>query len=375
MAEPLKNFFSPKLVADIGASLLATWPAFDLERFVALATEGLHHLELKQRGVHIARAMRATLPNDYADAIAIVVRSFGPASSAEALESAGMAPFYYMPHAEFIAAYGLEHFDASMAANYEITKRFTAEFSVRPYIDRDPARAFAYLERWAHDPNAHVRRLVSEGSRPRLPWAPRLAITATNPTWALPLLELLRDDRALYVRRSVANHLNDIGKAAPEVLMDTARRWSVDPTPERTWLVKHALRHAIKQGNNAALTVLGFGDKADVAIEQVTLEPTTVPIGSNLKVRATIRNTASAKASLTIDVVVDYLKSSGKPSPKVFKGTTAEIAAGQSAQLRSTVSFKVHSTRKPYPGLHKVALLINGERHEIGVVEVVESVG
>ena len=375
MAEPLKNFFSPKLVADIGASLLAAWPAFELGQFVALATNGLETLELKQRGNHIAQAMRATLPSDYADAIAIVVRSFGPASTGDTIDGAGMAPFYYMPHAEFVAAYGLEHFDASMAANYQITQRFTAEFCVRPYIDRDPDRAFAYLERWARDPNPHVRRLVSEGSRPRLPWAPRMALTAANPTWALPLLELLRDDPALYVRRSVANHLNDIGKEAPDVLIETAKRWSVDPTPERDWLVKHALRHAIKQGNNAALAVLGFGDKAHVVIDKVTLEPTTVPIGSTLKVRADIRNTAKTSTSLSIDVVVDFVKSGGKPSPKVFKGTTAEVAAGQTVTLRCTVSFKVHTTRKPYPGVHKIALLVNGERYEIGAVEVVEAIG
>lgn len=372
MAEPLKNFFSPKLVADIGASLVAAWPAFDLAQFVLLATDGLAALELKQRGIHIAKAMQATLPPDYPEAIAIVVQSFGPASTGDTIDGAGMAPFYYMPHAEFVAAYGLDHFDASMAANYEITQRFTAEFCVRPYIDRDPARAFVYLERWARDPNPHVRRLVSEGSRPRLPWAPRLALTVTNPTWALPLLELLRDDPALYVRRSVANHLNDIGKEAPEVLIDTAKRWSIDPTPERDWLVKHALRHAIKQGNPAALTVLGFGAKAEVVIDKVALEPATVQIGSNLKVRADIHNTAKTSTSLSMDVVVDFVKSSGKPSPKVFKGMTADLAAGQAVSLRSTVSFQVHTTRKPYPGVHKVALLINGERYEIGAVEVVE---
>jgi 3-methyladenine DNA glycosylase AlkC len=373
--EPLKSFFSPQLVADIGAALKGAWQEFDLPRFVALATDGLDALELKQRGVQIARAMRATLPADYADAIGIVVRSFGPETRASTIDGAGMTPFYYMPHSEFIAAYGLGHFDASMSACYEITKRFTAEFCVRPYIDSDPGRAFVWLERWAQDPNAHVRRLVSEGSRPRLPWGARMKLSATNPVWALPLLELLRDDPELYVRRSVANHLNDIGKEAPDVLIETVRRWSIEPTPERDWLIKHALRHAIKQGSSAALGVLGFGEKASVAIDNVVLDPQTVAIGSNLRLRVDIRNVSKKPASLAIDVVVDFVKSGGKASPKVFKGTTAVLAPGQSVTLRSTVSFKVHTTRKPNPGRHKVALLVNGERHDIGAVDVVGASG
>lgn len=372
MAEPLKNFFSPALIERIGESIARVYPDFDTSRFAEAANEGLQELELRQRAQHIARALRATLPDDCAAAIDILVRSMGPVSAASSLDGGGMAPFFYMPHAEFISMFGLECYDASMQANYELTQRFTAEFSIRAFIDADPDRAMRCLERWVDDPNVHVRRLVSEGTRPRLPWASRLELSRTQPAWALPLLERLRDDPELYVRRSVANHLNDIGKQSPELLVDICRQWSIDATPERAWLIKHALRHSVKKGNNAALGVLGFGDRATVEISHVELTPAVVSIGNNLKLRADITNRADQPATLAIDVVVDFVKSGQKISPKVFKGTTATLAPGATTTLRTTISFKVHTTRRPYPGRHAIGLLVNGQRHEVGAVDVVE---
>ena len=167
-----------------------------------------------------------------------------------------------MPHCFFVAEYGLDHFEPSMQAHYQLTQRFTAEFSIRPFLIKHTEATLARLRQWARDPNEHVRRLVSEGTRPRLPWASRLPAFQADPAPVLALLELLKDDPALYVRRSVANNLNDIGKDHPRVLMQTAQRWMRDATPERAWVVRHALRWAVKQGDPAALKVLGFGKKS-----------------------------------------------------------------------------------------------------------------
>ncbi len=174
MADALKDFFSPAMARRLAASVAAVHPPFDAKRFVADATKGLTELELKARALHMAVALRAHLPRDYREALGVLLASLGPKHATDELEGAGMAPFFYMPHVTFVAEYGLDAFDASMEAQHALTQRFTAEFSVRPFIDRDPERALAFLARWARDPNPHVRRLVSEGTRPRLPWASRV---------------------------------------------------------------------------------------------------------------------------------------------------------------------------------------------------------
>src|SRR5687768_18364040 len=203
----LKSFFSPTLVRRLGADIARVHAEFPERAFVKDACAGLHRLELLERGKHIAAALAKHLPPAYPDAIAVLLRSLGPEHPTDELIGVGMAPFFYLPHTLFVAERGLEHFDLSMRAQYELTKRFSAEGSIRPYIAKDPARALAFLQSWATDKNPHVRRLVSEGTRLRLPWAVRVAWLDQNPGRVLALLERLKDDPSTMVRRSVANKI------------------------------------------------------------------------------------------------------------------------------------------------------------------------
>src|SRR5688572_5298873 len=273
VAEALKTFFSPALVRRLAADLERAHPRFPVKLFVKDACAGLDALELLDRGRHIARALGVHLPQAYPDAIDVLLRSLGPEHATDELLGAGMGPFFYLPHLLFVADRGLDHFDLSMRAQYELTKRFSAESSIRAYIARDPERTMAVLRTWAGDPNAHVRRLVSEGTRLRLPWAPRVPWLDANPERVLALIDLLKDDPSTMVRRSVANNLNDLGKVWPTLLVKTAAAWLENASPERRGLVEHALRSAVKRGDKDALRLLGYGRKPAVVLERSRFRP------------------------------------------------------------------------------------------------------
>jgi 3-methyladenine DNA glycosylase AlkC len=231
MAEPLKNYYGPEIPKKIAKQILRVHSLFPAQDFLKEALAGYDDLELLERGRHIARALKQHLPHDFPQTAKILVASMGP--KFDETENFGMAPFLYMPHVFFIAENGLKFLDESLDAYYEITQRFTAEFGIRPFLIQYPEKTLARLKNWAKDPSPHVRRLVSEGTRPRLPWAMRLPAFQKDPQPVLNLLELLKDDPELYVRRSVANNLNDIGKDNPAMLYKTARAWMKKPSPER----------------------------------------------------------------------------------------------------------------------------------------------
>ena len=247
---PLKSLLDRTLVRLIGESLAAAVPGFAEDAFVQKATTGLATLELMSRAQHIAAAMAAHLPADLAEASRLLVASLGPELTVHA--GMGLKPFFYLPHTACIARHLIGDWEAGMQANRAITTRFTAEFSIRPYLEREPERTLARLAEWATDPNPHIRRLVSEGTRPRLPWAGRLSAFVRDPTPVLPLLDALVDDPELYVRRSVANHVGDIAKDHPSLAFTICRRWLERPTPQRQQVVRHAVRHPARKGVKAA---------------------------------------------------------------------------------------------------------------------------
>lgn len=234
-------------------------PKFDGESFQCAARAGLKPLAILQRGQHLARALRAHLPARYSDAVEILIRSLTPPMTDT--DELGLGGFFYLPHVSFVAAYGLdaEHnggrdpFEVSMRAQYEITRRFTAEFSMRPYLIKWPERTLARLMEWTRDPDPHVRRLCSEGARPRLPWAMRIPAFIKDPRPVLPILETLKDDADLYVRRSVANHIGDIAKDHPQLAFEICARWLDGAAAERKWMIRHAVRHPAKKGVKEAL--------------------------------------------------------------------------------------------------------------------------
>jgi len=258
--QPLKDLMSTRLIQLIGESLAGAAPRFDAARFRREAGAGLDELELKERAAWIAAAMAAQLPARFVDAAPLLIRSFGPELTAT--QDNGLATFFYLPHSQFVAERGVECFDSGMRVNYELTKRFTAEFSIRPLIAAQTEKSLELLAAWTSDANPHVRRLVSEGTRPRLPWAMRLAAFQSRPELTLPLLERLKDDPELYVRRSVANHLADVLKDHPELAYAVCDRWldEID-SPQfdrqqaaaRRWIVRHAVRLPAKKEEGRAL--------------------------------------------------------------------------------------------------------------------------
>jgi 3-methyladenine DNA glycosylase AlkC len=370
MADQLKAFFSPPLVRRLAAELTRAQAGFPEERFINEACAGLDTLELLDRGKHIARALARHLPQSYPAAIETLLRSLGPEHASDELVGVGMAPFFYLPHVIFVAEHGLDHFDVSMRAQYQLTKRFTAESSIRPYIVKYPEQTFATLRDWATDRNPHVRRLVSEGTRLRLPWAPRVAWLDAHPERVLELLELLKDDAASLVRRSVANNLNDLGKVHPDLLMRTCSRWLRNASVERRALVEHALRSAVKRGSGEALALLGYGGKPSVAIEAVRCVPPRVRVGGRVSIRFALRSTSRTRQHLLVDMAVHFVKANGRTAPKVFKLKRIILPPRGREELQASVSLAVHTTRKPNPGKHAVDVIVNGHSSRIATFNV-----
>ncbi len=370
MAEPLKNQFGAEIPRTLARMISQVSPAFEQEAFINEALDGYEALDLMQRGKKIARALRCYLPDSYPEAVEILLRSLGP--KLEDTQGQGMTPFLYLPHVCYVAEYGLEHFEASMTAQYELTQRFTAEFSIRPFLERHKVATLARLKEWASDPSPHVRRLVSEGTRPRLPWAPRLREFQKDPRPVLELLELLKDDADLYVRRSVANNLNDIGKDHPNSLVETTRRWMQDASDERRWLVSHALRSAVKRGEAGALEVMGFGEEAAVAVGNIDITPQRAVMGGAVEIAFEVGNTAANFQRVLVDMRIHFVKANGKTNPKVFKLKAVNLAPSETAQLRKSVSLAEMTTRKHYAGTHKVDVVLNGRIQSLGEFELVQ---
>ncbi|MEI9813226.1 MAG: DNA alkylation repair protein [Acidobacteriota bacterium] len=365
MASQLKHFFDSKLIGGIALDFKRAHAAFDATSFVKDCQRGLDELELLARGWHIAEALRRHLPSDFAAASQILLRSLGPAA-----ESSGMASFRFLPHTCFVSKYGIDDFENSMRLQYELTQRFSAEFSIRTFIEKYPEQTYARLKLWAKDPSVHVRRLVSEGTRPRLPWAARLRAYQKDPRPVIALLEMLKDDPELYVRRSVANSLNDIAKDHPEIAVEVCRRWSADASPQRQWIVRHALRSLVKQGHSGALDLLGVGSKPKVQVSPARFTPKTASIGGKVAFEFQVTSTSAKSQTLQIDYRVHFVKASGKTAAKVFKLRRVDLPARSSLTLAGRVSFAPMTTRKPYPGLHTFEALINGVTFPLGSVRV-----
>lgn len=256
----LAELLDDKAIGLLAESMEAVFASFDAATFVEQATHGLDGMGLMQRASHIASALSAGLPNDQSKALEIVMASLGPELSTTS--SNGLAPFFYLPHSCVIADLGRQHVELALDACHALTRRFTAEFCIRPLIVADEVRCLKRLKKWTRDESPHVRRLVSEGTRPRLPWGIRLKSFQSNPGPGLALLETLKDDSAEYVQRSVANHLGDLLKDNRDAALSTCQRWvqeasasrfPVDKRERRYWIVRHAVRYLAKKYDQDAL--------------------------------------------------------------------------------------------------------------------------
>ncbi len=365
MPEAFKDmFFQRPFFDDLVAALRAAYPEFDADAFLArIFDDRWNTRALKDKMRYATLTLHDFLPADYRTALALLRRI------APALDRHG---FEKMIFPDFVEVYGLDDWDVSLPALEQFTQQMSAEYAVRPFIVRDQSRMMAQMFAWAHHPSDSVRRLASEGSRPRLPWGMSLPALKADPGPILPILDALKNDPSEDVRRSVANNLNDISKDNPAVVLGVLRRWQADPTPEMQKIINHALRTLIKAGHPAALDLLGFSAGAAVAVKNMTVEPAAIMVGDSITFAFEIESTADTPQDLVIDYVVHLVRARGQTTPKVFKLTKRTIAPGETIRISKKHSFAPVTTRRYYPGEHAVEIQINGaqfERRSFALVE------
>lgn len=363
MPEPFKNLINADLVRTCGVHLHHHWRGFDRRGFERRALDGLDALEMKARAMQVADALEATLPDDFDRAAGIIVAALAPAAPTDDLAfqttDAGLAGWIGWPLGEYLARRGQAEPGRALLALRELTQRFTSEFAVRPFLVNHFDLTLAHLQRWSSDPSPHVRRWTSEGSRPRLPWGLQIKSLIADPSPTLPLLHALQDDPSPYVRRSVANHLNDIAKDHPGLVADWLEQHLPKAPPERVALLRHASRTLVKRGDRRVLKAWGLGGRFR-GEATLALAPKRVAVGDSLKLVATLASSAKGKQALAIDYVVHHVRANGSSSPKVFKGWSLVLAPGETRRLERTHSLRPITTRRYYPGLHRVELQVNG---------------
>ena len=372
MAEAFKNLINPQTVERAGHHLHRVWPAFDRRRFERHAATGLEALEFKARAMQLADALEAGLPPDFSRAAQIIEHSLaaptpldaqgepvGLASGESEADEGGLRGWVVWSLAEFVARRGMNDVPRALDCLHALTQRFSAEFAIRPFIQRHPDAVFQILHGWLDDPSAHVRRLVSEGSRPRLPWGLRLQALVADPSPSLPLLRALQDDDSAYVRRSVANHLNDIAKDHPDLVAAWVREHRRDAGAQRLALLRHASRGLIKEGHAPTLAAwdLEHGFQGTAGL---TLSAQRARVGGDIGLTLALRSTSRRPQTLVIDYIVHHQRANGRTSPKVFKGWKTTLDAGDTLTLAKTHSLRPVTTRTLYPGEHRVEVQING---------------
>lgn len=360
--EPFKRFISPQLVQLLASHLARHYPEVDPQRLSRAIIRRLGPLELKQRVQFIADRLHDVLPAEPKQRASVLLAMLRPeAGEGEPQQSdeSGIAGWGVWPLALVVGQHGVDDFDRSMAVLREMTKRSTSEFAIRYFLLRDQRRALDIMQDWVSDPSHHVRRLVSEGTRPRLPWAMQLTALRDDPRPVLPLLEQLRDDPSEYVRRSVANHLNDISRDNPALALKLLGRWMRQAPAPRQAMLRHASRTLLKAGDPSAMRLFGYSPP-QLKTGRIKLSSRQVSMGDKLRFSAQIRSTAAKSQKLSIDFVVHYLRANGSLSRKVFKGANMMLPAGESIIFERAVSFVPVTTRRYYPGEHQLSLRING---------------
>lgn len=345
----LKEMFNAARFKQIAKDVAAVHPRFDSRKFLSLALADLDGLNLLQRLRRVSEGLHATLPADYLKALAIL-RKLAPRTERGFVS-------LFLP--DFVGVYGLDHFDESLDALKVFTPFGSSEFGIRPFLRKDLKRTLKVMQTWSRDPDEHVRRLSSEGCRPRLPWSFRLDALIADPSPTAKILENLKADPSLYVRKSVANHFNDITKDHPAWVMDRIEKWNLE-NPHSAWIAKRALRSLIKAGDRRALAVIGAGHAAEVVIGSFSVSPGKLRLGEYLNFALQLTSTAKASQKLVIDYAIHYVKKSGNASAKVFKWKELRVEPGEVVSQAKRQVVKDFTTRKHHPGLHRVEILVNG---------------
>ncbi|MEL6589961.1 MAG: DNA alkylation repair protein [Bacteroidota bacterium] len=355
MPEPLKNRYNRTFFDALLQDFEASGHPLDAKAFYqAILIPEWEAMELKTRLRHITTVLHQLIDRPFAEAIQIL----------KPVAARQEPSFEHMFFPDYVELYGLEEdWDIAMDALEHFTQYSSSEFAIRPFILRDAERVMQQMKRWAKHPNYHVRRLASEGCRPRLPWAMALPDFKKDPTPILPILELLKQDETDYVRRSVANNLNDIAKDHPQRVIEIAQEWQ-GQHKDTDWIVKHACRSMLKQGLPAALRLFGFGDPAAVTVSALRATPDQLAIGEDLNFSFTLQHHAEESLKLRVEYGIYYMKANGKQNRKVFMITENQYEPGKTYSFERKQSFQNLSTRKHYPGPHRLVIIINGEEQE-----------
>ncbi|MGF0238449.1 DNA alkylation repair protein [Rhodococcus sp. IEGM1300] len=350
-APALKEIFNAERLKHIAAEMTAVYPGFNARAFLKMANAGLADLSIMQRMARVSECLHATLPLSH-EASLEVLRALAPRLNSGFVSIS-------LPH--YVATYGGDAFEQSMDALKYFTAFGTAEFAIRHFLRDDLKRTLAVMHDWSLDESEHVRRLASEGSRPRLPWSFRLQQIQADPTLAAAILDNLKADESLYVRKSVANHLNDITKDHPDWVLDLIEGWSLD-NRHTAWIAKQALRSLIKQGNRRALAIIGAGSKPEVRIIDIKVEPAVIALGQKITLSFTVQSTVEDSQRLVIDYAIDYVKANGSTSAKVFKLKALTLPGNAIEVVSRGQQIKELTTRRHYAGKHAVHVMVNGER-------------
>lgn len=348
MPDALKDVYTRKVVADLGAAVAAVDPSFDADAFLRRVLDRTWpQRELKDRMHHLARSLYEGMSGDYPRRIRRLIKASRPFRG---------LPYLVFP--DIVEQFGQDpaHWDVSMEALAAFTPLCSSEFAVRPFILRDPERMMRQMRAWSRHPDEHLRRLSSEGCRPRLPWAIALPLFQRDPSPVLPILETLRADPSEYVRRSVANNLNDISKDHPELVLDLAQRW-LRGGPETRKLVKHACRTLLKRGDQRALSLFGVADDPAVRVVALALAAPRLAIGETLAFSFELE-APDANSPLRIEYAIDYVKASGRHHRKVFKISERAVTGREVINRRHAL--RDLTTRRHHPGRHHVHVIING---------------
>ncbi|MEL6971343.1 MAG: DNA alkylation repair protein [Bacteroidota bacterium] len=356
MAEPLKNMYSESFLQGFTVHMKEVYPSFAAQDFLQqVLDQQWPNLELKERMRHIANCLRQHLPKDLATSFGLLQKL--------ALQLRGgveeSMSFEYMFLPDFVQQYGIDNYDLSVGAMEDITQYSSCEFAVRPFLVRYEDAMLTQMLQWAEHKNAMVRRLASEGSRPRLPWGLGVPNLKKNPSLTLAILEKLYQDPSETVRRSVANHLNDMAKDHPEVVLNTVERWH-GKSANTDWLIKHACRTLLKQSHPRALALFGLGGAESINIANFQVITPMVTLGEALTFQFDLEHTLNRSLLIRLEYAMYYRKANGNLSKKVFKISEKEYAPQASVRIERKQSFKPITTRKYYAGLHQVAIIANG---------------
>jgi 3-methyladenine DNA glycosylase AlkC len=350
MAEPLKNLYNPALVNRIAEETARVYKPFKTKSFIqSVLDKSWEEKELKQRTRHIVLSLHKHLPVSYPEQVQ-VLKKVAPHFTGY--------PAVLFP--DFIEVFGMDDPDISIGALELFTQYSTSEFAVRPFIMRYEKQMLKQHLKWAGHDNHHVRRLASEGIRPRLPWAMALPAFKKDPSKILPVLELLKNDESEYVRRSVANCLNDISKDHANVVLEIVNRWK-GQSKETDWIVKHASRGLLKQGHTAALSSFGLNHAVKALVANLTLSRKKVKIGEEMLFEFDLELLEKNEHQIRVEYRIYFVKANGKLSGKIFQVGTYGMKPKQKMSTSRTHKFADLTTRKHYRGMHKLTVVVNGK--------------